>query len=77
MDCVSELRRLSKPVENVDGGRAVYLDQHHPGWRNRIPMRIDDPEALELVLGLLDQEITRALANGRIRDHNQYAAERK
>lgn len=61
VECVSNLRRLTIAVDNTDGGRAGYLDQHHPGWRDRIPMRIDDPEALELVLGLLDQEVTHAL----------------
>ncbi|MEO1990365.1 MAG: hypothetical protein ABGW78_00410, partial [Pirellulales bacterium] len=58
---VSELRRLSRDVESTDVSRQEYLNLHHPGWKQKIPMRIDDSEAVALILGLLDQETTRAL----------------
>lgn len=61
VDCVAKLRRISKPVEAGGQGRQEYLDQNQPGWRDSIPLRIDDPEAMDLILGLLDQEVTRAL----------------
>ncbi|EDL62311.1 STY4851/ECs_5259 family protein [Gimesia maris] len=61
VDCVANLRRSSKAVEENGQGRQEYLDQNLSGWRDSIPLRIDDSDAMDLILGLLDQEVARAL----------------
>jgi len=65
VDAISRLRKNSAEAASTQQTRADYLDRHHPGWKERIPVRIDDPEALKLMLELLDQqEVTPVKVQG-------------
>ncbi len=51
---IAELRRKSDESLNQGCSRRSYLDQHDPAWANSLPLRIDEPKSLELLLALLD-----------------------
>lgn len=63
VEAVSRLRRESADYAASGITRQEYLDRHIAGWRDTIPVRLDDVESLALVLGLLDQEATKAVAS--------------
>lgn len=61
VEAIAKLRKESSEFGTTGMTRQEYLDEHAPGWRNTIPVRMEDTESLDLILGLLDQEGTRAL----------------
>ncbi len=50
------LRRESSAAAEMQQSRLTYLNQHRPDWHYDIPLRIDDQEVQELIIGLLDAE---------------------
>lgn len=50
------LRRDSIAAAELHQSRLTYLNQHDKHWRDSVPVRIDDQEAQELIVGLLDAE---------------------
>jgi hypothetical protein len=53
IDAICSLRQMSAAAEEVGTERLCYLDQHEPNWRQRLPLKIDDATAKELIEGLL------------------------
>ena len=57
------LRRESIAAAELQQSRLTYLNQHDKHWRDSVPVRIDDQEAQELIVGLLEAEPPNAASD--------------
>lgn len=51
---IAALRKQSDEASASGTSRFDYLEQHYPGWEKRLPLRVEEPEAKELLVSLLD-----------------------
>ena len=51
---IAELRKQSDQAEGLGLCRRDFLDRHAPGWHEKLPFRLEDPEAQTLILSILD-----------------------
>lgn len=52
---VARLRQQAAPADQAGQARISYLDANHRGWRETVPLRLEDTIAQELIGGLLSQ----------------------
>ncbi len=50
---IAQLRKQSDPASTNGLTRAKYLDQNFEGWELKLPLRVEEPEAKEILLSLL------------------------
>lgn len=51
---IADFRKLSDDALEEGLTRFEYLEKHHTDWETALPLRVQDPEAKALLLGLLD-----------------------
>ncbi len=54
MQAIARLRKQSDEAQSRGITRREYLDQTVNGWESQLPLRVEEPEAKELLLSLLD-----------------------
>lgn len=61
VEAIASLRRRSDDAVDKGIRRRDFLDEHVPGWHEQMPFRIEDVDAQNLVLTLLDVQKAQAL----------------
>jgi hypothetical protein len=54
VQAIARLRKTSDEATNLGIPRAVFLDERFKGWEAELPLRVEEPEAKDLLLSLLD-----------------------
>lgn len=60
---IATLRKQSDAATASGTSRFDYLEQHHTGWEKRLPLRVEEPEAKELLVSLLDVARSQPFSN--------------
>lgn len=60
---IASLRKQSDDASTCGFSRFDYLEQYHLGWERQLPLRVEEPEAKELLISLLDVARSEPFSN--------------
>ena len=63
---IAKLRSVSDEFAKSGINRKQYLDQYRPKWADELPLRVEEPEALELIVSMLDASKARKFQDGQL-----------